>query len=101
MIAWIFFRSDSMQDALFYMERMFSNTLFSTPQFRGRAEGLLSLFFIALFLLTDWLGRNQEYAIAELGIKWRKSFRYAFYYSIIVLIILFGGEEKQFIYMQF
>jgi hypothetical protein len=49
----------------------------------------------------EWYGREQQFAIASLGIKWKRPIRYAMYYAIIMAIFLFSGAGKQFIYFQF
>jgi hypothetical protein len=56
---------------------------------------------LLIFLVVEWLGRENQFAIARLGLQWRKPFRYAFYYSIVFAIFWFGGKEQQFIYFQF
>jgi hypothetical protein len=47
------------------------------------------------------LGREDQFAIQKLGLKWKRPLRYAMYYAMILAIIWFGGEEQQFIYFQF
>jgi len=65
----------------------------------GRA--LTTIILVAIFVLVEWKGREGQYAISNLGIKWKRPIRYAMYYSIIIAIIWFGGKEQQFIYFQF
>jgi hypothetical protein len=57
--------------------------------------------FIIIFVIIEWLGREQQYAIAKLGMRWKSPFRYAMYYAIIIAIFWFAGEDQQFIYFQF
>jgi len=54
-----------------------------------------------LFILVEWYGREQEYAIADLGLKWKRPIRYAMYFALVFAIYWFGGEEQEFIYFQF
>jgi hypothetical protein len=54
-----------------------------------------------LFVIIEWFGREQQYAIERLGIKWIKPLRWAMYYVIILVIFYFTGKEQQFIYFQF
>jgi hypothetical protein len=54
-----------------------------------------------IFVFLEWLGREGEYAISNLGLKWKRPIRYAMYYAIIIAIFWFGGKEQQFIYFQF
>jgi alginate O-acetyltransferase complex protein AlgI len=56
---------------------------------------------VSVFMLIEWIGRDQQYAIAQLGIKWKRHVRYASYYAIILAIVWFGGKQQQFVYFQF
>lgn len=95
--SWIFFRAENIHHALQYVSGIFSKSLFSLPEIRP--SNLITLIFI--FMLIEWLGREQKYAIEKVGLKWQRPFRYAFYYAIIIVIFWFGGKEQQFIYFQF
>jgi len=95
--AWIFFRAKTISHAIHYISGIFSKSLFSFPTIRPYYLILL----IAFLMLIEWLGREQQYAIANLGLKWRKPFRHALYYAIIIALFWFAGNEQQFIYFQF
>lgn len=96
--AWIFFRAANVKEAFEYVTKIFSMSLFSFPQF---GYNKLIFIFIGIFFIIEWLGREQNYAIADLGIKWYRPIRWAFYYCIIFAIFYFSGKEQQFIYFQF
>ena len=96
LIAWIFFRADSVTHALSYLNQMFSPSLFSNFQILPYTIFLLLLFFI----ITEWLGRSGEYAIEKIDFM-SKPFRWGFYMLLIVLMFSFTGEQQQFIYFQF
>lgn len=95
--AWIFFRADNLSQAISYILNMFSASLLSLPEVRPKATFLILLFFISI----EWIGREDQYAIATIGNKWKKPIRYIFYYFILLIIIFFSGKEQQFIYFQF
>ena len=95
--AWIFFRSENLTSALFYINKMFSSLLFTLPKIRPYTLFVLMMFFV----LIEWLGREQKYAIEHLGLKWRPVFRYIMYYFIIFSLFWFAGKSQQFIYFQF
>ena len=95
--AWIFFRAENLGHALKYISGIFSNLLFSIPTIRP----YFLLFLIVIFMIIEWLGREENYAIANLGLKWKRPIRYAMYYAIIMAIFWFSGKEQQFIYFQF
>lgn len=97
--AWIFFRAESMQHAFGYIGGIFSKSLLSKPE-------ILPLNIIALiifFMTVEWLGRQNNYALASIGYKWKKPYRLAFYYIVLMLIYFCGnfGSEIEFIYFQF
>jgi D-alanyl-lipoteichoic acid acyltransferase DltB (MBOAT superfamily) len=95
--AWIFFRAENMGQAINILSKIFSVSIFKVPEIHPKSLLLLILFFVSL----EWLGREGQYAISQLGLKWKSPFKYAIYYSIIVMIFWFGGKEQQFIYFQF
>lgn len=100
-LAWVFFRADSVGHAVSIISEIFSSSLFTFPAFDGKREAFITLLFIAAFLLIEWNGRKEEFAIANLGVTWKRPFRYAFYYTIIFFLIWFPGNEQEFIYFQF
>ncbi|MFD2035785.1 MBOAT family O-acyltransferase [Belliella marina] len=100
-IAWIFFRADNVGHAIGYISEIFSPTLFDNPKFPRKVESLATLIMIVVFVLFEWNGRGNKYAIENLGIKWNRQIRYALYYVFIISIFWFGGKEQQFIYFQF
>jgi len=96
-IAWVFFRAKNLHHAFEYLGGMFSTSAFSKPQIFPRSILLL----IAVFILIEWRGRTQEYAIANFGFNFPKPVRWAFYYTLVLAIVWFAGEKQQFIYFQF
>ncbi len=103
--AWIFFRANDVTHAIKYIGGIFSESLFMMPNkkpFLGAkahpAVGIAMLFF---FLIIEWMGREQQYALAGVGKSWHRSIRWAFYFVLIIAIFLFIGKEQQFIYFQF
>ncbi|MDO9551463.1 MBOAT family protein [Rhodonellum sp.] len=96
-LAWIIFRADNIAHAWNYLGTIFSRSLFSFPDHLPKTTFLL----ILIFTLIEWLGREQQYAIAIMGFRWPKKLRLTFYYSIILAIFLFSGQEQEFIYFQF
>ena len=95
--AWIFFRAENIGHAISYISEVFSSSLFTIPEVRPLSLTLLIMFFV----LIEWIGREEQYAIAQIGIKWSRPIRYAMYYAIIIAIFWFDGKEQQFIYFQF
>jgi alginate O-acetyltransferase complex protein AlgI len=101
-LAWIFFRANDLNHALNYIGKIFSKSFFTIPQFDASGYQVLqTLLLIIVFLIIEWNGRENEYAIATLGKLKRRNYRLAFYFSLILTIYLFMGREQQFIYFQF
>lgn len=100
LIAWVFFRANSLAHAFSYLAGIFSKSIFTVPYF-GNSKTLVTIFLIFLFIIIEWFGREEQYAIANIGLSWQRPLRWAFYYSIAVVILLSIGGEQQFIYFQF
>lgn len=96
--AWIFFRADNITHAFSYVTEIFSDSLFTVPQ-----EGSIKIkMLIVVFLIIEWIGRENEYAIQKLGQLRPKVVRYVLYYVLIMAIILYSSNtEETFIYFQF
>lgn len=94
--AWIFFRSESIRHAYHFIAKIFSQTLFTKPEILPKKLILI----ILLFMIIEWLGRENEFALSKLPIK-SKAVRWGFYYILVITILYFSGSEQQFIYFQF
>tara|TARA_B100000212_G_C27366475_1_gene530563 strand:- start:561 stop:1940 length:1380 start_codon:yes stop_codon:yes gene_type:complete len=105
LFAWIFFRAENLIHAFSYIGEIFSSSLFILPNgsdFIGTTlHPFTILLLIGVFLIIEWFGRGDQYAIAKLVDRWKSPLRYAMYYAIIIAIFWFGGNEQQFIYFQF
>ena len=104
--AWIFFRANSIGHAWDYIRDMIigltnSGGYIQTINFINNKTGFFIPLIILVFFLIEWLGREGQFAIANLGTKWKRSIRYAMYYAIIISIFWFTGKGQQFIYFQF
>ena len=99
--AWIFFRAESVSHAFDYIRGIASPTLFEIPSFTKIYLAGAMLLLITGFLLIEWKGREEQYAIEKLGLTWNRFTRYALYYILIVFIMFSGKENQQFIYFQF
>ena len=100
-LAWVFFRADNIGHAMSYLSTIFSKSLFTIPFFVGMRHGLETAILIFIFIIIEWIGRNDQYAIEKLGLTWKRPVRYAMYHIIIIMILLFAGRQQQFIYFQF
>lgn len=102
-IAWIFFRSDTIGSALVYIRRMFSDSLFEKPHFKNipLSDDILLLAYLLLFILIEWNGRRNQYAIEKLGFGWNKNIRRGLYILLSLIVLLHAGDATEFIYFQF
>ncbi len=100
-LAWVFFRADNLNHALSYLSTIFSESLFTIPDFPKRKHALFTILLILIFSIIEWIGREEQYAIAKIGRQLKRPLRLAFYYIIIFAIFWLNGKEQQFIYFQF
>jgi alginate O-acetyltransferase complex protein AlgI len=107
-IAWIFFRAESMSHAIHYLKSMFAglfhlNDYNKTFHFFTNQVGFVLPVLIIAFLGIEWLGRERQYAIQNCEVKMAKPLRWAFYYGLLLLIFYYAGSgtEQEFIYFQF
>lgn len=97
-IAWIFFRANNLHHALAYISQMLSIRLISIPEIFP----FKIIFLIILFMIIEWLGRENKYAIEKLFFKYSPILRWTFYILIIFMVFTYTLDDKpQFIYFQF
>ncbi|HQV77522.1 MAG TPA: MBOAT family O-acyltransferase [Chitinophagales bacterium] len=95
--AWIFFRAENISHAMIYISQIFSRSLFSMPTIVPK----VTLILIIIFLIIEWFGRENQYALEKFGLKIPQVIRWGFYYILVFAIFYFAGSEQQFIYFQF
>ena len=96
-ILWVFFRSESLLDAVQYLGKIFSLSLFSIPEvFPNKV-----LIFITLLISAEWFQREKQHALQFEKAASKKYFRWGLYYVIVWTILYFGGSQQKFIYFQF
>ena len=99
--AWIFFRAKDLNHAISFIMGIFSNPFFDFPRF-PHMKGLLILFaLVPLFIVIEWFGRKDEYAIETIALKSSKFLRLGLYFILAVTVLLFSGTKQSFIYFQF
>jgi alginate O-acetyltransferase complex protein AlgI len=96
-IAWIFFRADNVNQSFQILGIIFSASVFTLP----KKLSLITLLFIIIFILLEWFGRENNYAIESIASKYKPIIRYGFYYALVLSIVFFAGGQQQFIYFQF
>jgi alginate O-acetyltransferase complex protein AlgI len=95
LLAWIFFRSESISQSFAYLSKMFSAPLFEFPS----SLLIMNLFWGALLLLAEWIQRGKQHALQFDRLP--AYARWSVYYALIILILFRGGQQETFIYFQF
>ena len=101
LLAWVFFRADSVGHALSYLNEIFSVSLFSSPVFDTKDNFSFFSWIMLFFILVEWLGREDQFAIEKFISKWKVSFRWIFYFALLMILFYLRGEQQEFIYFQF
>jgi hypothetical protein len=98
LFAWVFFRAESVTHAIQFISGIFSSSLFTIPQVLPNTLFII----IGIFLVIEWLGREQKFAIENIGIEWPRLMRWSFYALIVFSIGMFMQTTgTPFIYFQF
>jgi len=102
LVAWIFFRAENLNHAISYLSIIFSPSIVELPSFRGIGRSVPVIFLILFLLLVEWMGRDKQFALSELELKFERPVRGLFYFFVTFLIGMFmQTDEMPFIYFQF
>jgi hypothetical protein len=104
-IAWVFFRSDTITQAFSIIGKIFSKSFFQLPTFLGKNDPIylaIHCLMVGVLFLVEWLHRDKKHGL-EFNEKTSNSVvkRWLIYSVIVVFILLFGGKQNNFIYFQF
>lgn len=97
----IIFNAPSMGQAVAFVGGLFDFSNLAAFTAEGLRMLALSLFFAGLMLAAEWKQRDKEYALQVDSLFPKKAIRFAIYWVLLILSVLFSGEEQVFIYMQF
>ncbi|MAX79399.1 MAG: membrane-bound O-acyltransferase family protein [Crocinitomicaceae bacterium] len=101
-IAWVFFRADTITQAMQILHQLFSTSVFTLQRFEGEFNVLITFVMIALLLVVEWRGRTRQYALEGLQFQPAAWKRKAVYLALIFAIGMFmETTETPFIYFQF
>jgi D-alanyl-lipoteichoic acid acyltransferase DltB (MBOAT superfamily) len=101
MLAWVFFRANSLDQAIFILFKIFSLSSLDMPAYNGIEKLTITLSLIGFFFIIEWLGRSKQFALEKFLLQKKSIFRYSFYILICFMIFWFSGKEQSFIYFQF
>lgn len=99
MITDVFFRADSISEALEYIHSIFVNGIFEFPEGLLSSSYLITFFLLVIFFGIEWFHREKkhDFEISNYTIH----FRWSLYVSIFLLILFFGRSSDTFVYFQF
>jgi alginate O-acetyltransferase complex protein AlgI len=97
LFAWVFFRANNITHAFEFLSVIFSSSLFLKPNILP----ITTILLVSLFMIVEWVGREDQFAIEKIGLKWKKHWRWTMYFVIVLAIFLFMGKQQEFIYFQF
>ena len=89
-VAWVFFRAESVGEAVGYLGRIFSNL---ELRYGFGVDSLIELLFVIVLLIFS--------EVFILKKKLHPILKYAYWTFISLVIIHFYGDEQQFIYFEF
>lgn len=96
-LAFIIFRSENLEQAFEILKKVLSISIFSVPVI----SPVMLILLLFLFLIIEWRGRRNAYAIEKMLVSRPSYLRWTFYLAITAFIFLFHGKEQTFIYFQF
>jgi len=103
--AWIFFRAENLRHAFDFILGIFSRgSISQVPffQYPELKQSIICILLIIPFMLIEWIGREQNYAIENMGIKWPRWIRWSFYSLLLFILGMYMHTgETAFIYFQF
>lgn len=102
-LAWVFFRSNTITDAVQYLKRIVVNDDYKTLSTNITMDhSIWPLFaFIGILIVVEWMNRDNDNVVGSYLLK-KNYLRYSFYFLIVLLIILnINNEANDFIYFQF
>jgi D-alanyl-lipoteichoic acid acyltransferase DltB (MBOAT superfamily) len=94
-VSWIFFRSQSIGQALICFQKVFSADFFTRPEIWP----LRPIRAIVILLLIEWLQRNRQHGLEYM--PFRRSLRWLIYLTIAIICLANFSLNAEFIYFQF
>lgn len=98
----IFFNAQNLTDAGYFLSNIFKNIDLSSLDIIYLTRFDKQLTFASLFVLLfiEYQQELNKSVFSDITL-WPKWIKFAFYYSILIIVIYFGSPGKEFVYMQF
>ena len=105
-LSWVFFRAQTVADAVSYVNEIFSRSLFriSAEDLRAMTQGRELIYDSLLamcFLVFEYFQRSKFHPLQFDGQRIKPIFRWGVYNAILLLILFYQGDQQVFIYFQF
>lgn len=103
MIAWVFFRAESVEAAVGYLRLIFVDGSIDLMVFAQRLGEYRDAFFvISVVFVLEWFARGRSFALENFGSSIPRVFRFLIYAILLMYIIgELGDNVSSFIYFQF
>ena len=99
---WIFFRANSVGEAFSYIKRIFQTidkgVFYPYKLLNGDFRVII---FVVIMLIFEWIMREQLHPLRKPFTNLPAFGRWAIYIFLAIMILLFAGEQAEFIYFQF
>lgn len=99
-LTWIFFRAETVSQAVAYVSGIFTRSLLSLPEVLS-IKICLIIGVITVFLIIEWVQREKRHGLQLSGKALPRPARWTLYWGIVLCIIWLGGGQQDFIYFQF
>lgn len=102
-IAWVFFRSETISKAVDFLKRMFAD-LISNINYENLRASYYTVFYIVILLIIEWINREHKHTLEVFLNKKTTWLRWSFYLIITILVLnsfFKAGDNQDFIYFQF
>ncbi|MDR0799275.1 MAG: MBOAT family protein [Dysgonamonadaceae bacterium] len=99
-IGWVFFRAETIHEALGYLGGIFRKDLFIRPNIINREYSIPIFINLSIMLIFEWILRDKQHGLDLSNIK-SHILKFLVYYVLIALLFICGGKAETFIYFQF
>ncbi len=98
-ITYVFFRAADLNAVLIYYKKLFSFS--SNGASLNYVSTAVTLSLIFIFVIIEWLGRKDQYAIEKIGHNMPLVLRWLTYLVIFISLSSIAGRPQEFVYFQF
>jgi len=97
LIAWVFFRSDSIEMAFKYLDRSISMSVFQLPILFP----VSLLFPIYFYFMVEWFQRNKQHGLEITDFSKPRALRWSLYFVLLSIMFFYNNTPQEFFYFRF